>query len=349
VRDALGTVSEFNLYLHLPFCEMSCPFCPYETHVVSGADSRVDLYLRALAQEMDMLAPGLRNAKVQTLYLGGGTATVLSGVQFEGLFGEIRKHFALDSESVICVETSPNALIQDAGKIDMLKKLSVKRISVGVQTLSEAPVRSEGRTHDPGETVEILKRLIGKFDVVNVDLMQDMPGQTDADLQNDIDQIAQLGPSQVTWYVERLRRSHGRFPDAYQSVQRRLWIRDRMKEISYRPSPGGRFVRSANETDAFKKIRCGLDSHLVGLGASAYGHVPGYFYRNVLDTAAYTDMVLAGHMPAASGFHLRKIDVLAGALATGIRWGAALGMFRSGNSGQHRRPRPRLRSRQHAD
>ena len=323
VLVGLADISQFNLYVHLPFCEMSCPFCPYERHVISDSDS-VDVYLRALTKEMDLIANNLRKASVQSLYIGGGTATVLSEIQLESLLKQLRSHFAFAPDSLVCIETSPNALIQNPAKIELLKHLGVKRVSVGVQTLSEKALRSEGRTHRPAETLQMLDRLIREMDVVNVDLMQDMPGQTDDDLRHDIDQIAELRPSQVTWYVERLRKWSGHFPDSYQSVVRRLWIRDRMKEISYRPRPGGRFVCSGGDDDAFKKIRCGLDSHLVGLGASAYGHVPGRFYRNAVDTAAYTDMVFGDLPPVATGAHLRKVDTFAGALASGIRWGAGL-------------------------
>jgi hypothetical protein len=97
-----------------------------------------------------------------------------------------------------------------------------------------------------------------------------------------------------------------------------------MKNLSYRPRPGGRFALSGNNDDAFKSIRCGLDSHLVGLGPSAYSHVPGYFYRNVVDTTNYTRMSLAGSLPIATGAPLRKLDVFAGAVASGIRWGTRL-------------------------
>jgi coproporphyrinogen III oxidase-like Fe-S oxidoreductase len=324
VLPNLAAVSEFNLYVHLPFCEMSCPFCPYERRVISGADDSVDTYLRALAQEMHLVSKHLGRAAVQSLYIGGGTATVLSEAQFRTLFEQLRSHFTFAGGSLVCVETSPNALIHNPAKIGLLKQLGVKRVSVGVQTLSETALRTEGRTHAPNETLQILERLIAEMDLVNVDLMQDMPGQTDDDLQNDIDQIAKLQPAQVTWYVERLRKYQGQFPDPYRSVVRRLWIHDRMKEIGYGPRPGGRFVRSGCDDDTFKKIRCGLDSHLVGLGASAYGHVPGWFYRNAVGTAEYIDMVLNGRVPIASGVELRKLDMAAAALASGLRWGVRL-------------------------
>ncbi|HYR86124.1 MAG TPA: radical SAM protein [Terriglobia bacterium] len=313
-----------GLYVHLPFCEMTCPFCPYETHVISDSTSSLDIYLRALTDEMKMIGKNLRNAEVQSLYIGGGTATVLSEIQLETLFAHLRDHFAFSADALICVETSPNALIRNPEKIGLLKHLGAKRVSVGVQTFSERALRSEGRTHSPDETLEILQTLLHEIDVVNIDLMQDMPGQTDEDLDNDIDRIATLRPAQVTWYVERLRQRNGRFPDSYCSVNRRLRLRDRMKELSYRPRPGGRFVRSGCGDDAFKHIRCGLNSHLVGLGASAYGHVPGCFYRNTVDTSAYINTALGGNVPIATGAQLRKLDTFAAALTSGIRWGAGL-------------------------
>jgi len=222
---------------------------------------------------------------------------------------------------LICVETSPNALIQAPSKMKRLRDLGVTRVSVGVQTLSPMALQSEGRTHRPDETLRMLETLIQEIPVVNVDLMQDMPGQTDADLENDLVQIAKLPVSQVTWYVERLRRSRGQYPDSYHSVERRLWLRDRMKQLSYEPRPGGRFVYKGCRDDIFKSARCGLNTHMVGLGPSAYGHVPGYFYRNMVNTAGYMERVASGLSPIATGTPLRKVDVFAADLSSGIRYG----------------------------
>jgi len=324
ILPALHDVRRLHLYVHVPFCEMSCAFCPYETHVISGSNGTMNNYLRALKQEMEIIGNNLQMSLVQSLYVGGGTATVLSESQLEELLNGLRNHFAFSPDTLICVETSPNALIQSPAKIDLLKALGVKRVSVGVQTFSDRVLRQEGRTHTPDETLAILERLIQEIDTVNIDLMQDMHGQNDDDLEEDASHIARLRPAQVTWYVERLRKRHGCFPDAYRSVARRLWLRDRMKKYSYQPRPGGRFVRSGSGDDAFKNIRCALSSHLVGLGASAYSHVPDYFYRNIVNTAEYINAALNRNVPIAAGRALRKLDVLAAGLASGIRWGVGL-------------------------
>jgi len=300
---------------------MACPFCPYERNVISNGENTVDEYLAALNIEMGSVAPSLRAAAVQSLYLGGGTATVLTDAQLTALFQRLRREFQLGSDALICVETSPNALIQAPSKMKRLRDLGVTRVSVGVQTLSPMALQSEGRTHRPDETLRMLETLIQEIPLVNVDLMQDMPGQTDADLENDLTQIAKLPVSQVTWYVERLRKSRGQYPDSYHSVERRLWLRDRMKELSYEPRPGGRFVYKSCDDDIFKSARCGLNTHMVGLGPSAYGHVPGYFYRNMVNTAGYMGRVAGGLSPIATGAALRKVDVFAADLASGIRYG----------------------------
>jgi oxygen-independent coproporphyrinogen-3 oxidase len=324
VLQSLAAAHAVNLYVHVPFCEMSCSFCPYETRLILDSDLSIRTYLNALAAEMDLIAENLRGAEVRSLYIGGGTATVLPETEIENLLKDLRKRFQFSPDALICIETSPNALIQNPSKIGLLKDLGVRRVSVGVQTFSETALQSEGRTHRPEETLAMLETLIGEVDDVNIDLMQDMCGQTDEDLARDADRVAALRPAQVTWYVERLRKRQGEFPDSYRSVARRLWLRDRMKALSYRPRPGGRFVRAGRDDDTFKGIRCGLTSHMVGLGASAYSHVPGYFYRNILNTGEYVQALSRRNSPVSTGARLRPVDVLAGSLASRIRWGVGL-------------------------
>lgn len=324
VLPGFSAIRDLSLYVHVPFCEMHCAFCPYETQVLTASGSSVDAYLTALGKEIELVRPRLENAQVRSLYIGGGTATVLTAAQLERVVTQLRRCFAFASDALICVETSPNALIHDPAKIGLLRDLGVRRISAGVQTFSKGTLHAEGRTHDPADTSELLAALIGQFETVNIDLMQDMPGQTDDDLANDVDEIAQLGPAQITWYVERLRKWQGNYPDAYRSIARRLWIRDQMRSRSYVARPGGRFVRAGSSDDAFKSIRCGLTAHLVGLGPSAYSHVPGYFYRNAIATSEYIAALGAGRLPIASGSPIRDLDLLAAKLVSGIRWAASL-------------------------
>jgi oxygen-independent coproporphyrinogen-3 oxidase len=325
VLQSLAAIRAVNLYVHVPFCEMSCSFCPYETRLISDSSLSVRTYLQALTAEMDLIAENLRDAEVRSLYIGGGTATVLPEAELENLLRDLRTRFVFSPDALICIETSPNALIQNPAKIRLLKNLGVRRVSVGVQTFSQTALQSEGRTHSPQETLAVLEALIAAIEVVNIDLMQDMCGQTDEDLAGDADRVAALRPAQVTWYVERLRKRQGEFPDSYRSVATRLWLRDRMQSLCYQARPGGRFVLSGRDDDAFKGIRCGLTSHLVGLGSSAYGHVPGYFYRNILSTREYVNALLDRNPPIAGGARLRPVDVLAAGLASGIRWGVGLG------------------------
>jgi len=96
----LSAIRDVNLYVHVPFCEMSCAFCPYETRLISDSNSNIDRYLRALTTEMDLIGDNLRNAEVRSLYIGGGTATVLSEMQLETLLKDLRKRFAFSPDAV---------------------------------------------------------------------------------------------------------------------------------------------------------------------------------------------------------------------------------------------------------
>src|SRR4051812_1156507 len=161
ILDRFSDVRNFSLYVHLPFCEMACPFCPYERSVITNGGNSVDEYLAALDREIISVAPRLRGASVQSLYLGGGTATVLTDAQLSSLFERLQREFHFASDALICVETSPNALIQNPSKVSRLRDLGVKRVSVGVQTLSEMALKNEGRTHGAQDTLRLLETLIG--------------------------------------------------------------------------------------------------------------------------------------------------------------------------------------------
>src|SRR6476619_4379443 len=93
ILDQFTNVRDFSLYVHLPFCEMSCPFCPYERNVIANGENTVDEYLAALNVEMRSLGARLREANVQSLYLGGGTATVLTDAQLTLLLQSLRAEF----------------------------------------------------------------------------------------------------------------------------------------------------------------------------------------------------------------------------------------------------------------
>jgi coproporphyrinogen III oxidase-like Fe-S oxidoreductase len=159
-------------------------------------------------------------------------------------------------------------------------------------------------------------------------------------LLEDLTWIDRFRPHQVTWYILRFQRgspwhalyTQGRLalPSDDDSVRRRLLLRRGMALLGYAARPGGRFARVQGAIDRFKKVRAGLDATLLGLGASAYSHGWGYFFRNAgtqpgaAGVDEYTARVDSGRWPIATGLALDTVEREAARLVSGLRSGVEL-------------------------
>ncbi len=162
-----------GLYLHVPFCQSKCHYCDF----YSLADqSLVHAWLQALKQEITLYLN--RHALYDTLYLGGGTPSLLTTAHIQILFSLLQV-FRLTDDAEITLEANPDDVTPE--KLRLWKELGVNRLSLGVQSLNEAELLFLGRRHTAAQALEALKwaREAG-FDNLGVDLMYAQPGQTEA-------------------------------------------------------------------------------------------------------------------------------------------------------------------------
>ena len=317
---------DLHLYLHVAFCEHICPFCHY-AKTYSGVDqdsSLVEMYLDALKMELDLRRGFVSRSKVNSLYVGGGTPTALSVQRLEQLFNGI-KSLVPEMPTEICVETSPISIADASGpsKLKLLEDFGVNRLSVGVQTFNDC-LLTNYRGHDRAALDRALGRLAAFKGRYNLDLMQDLPFQSEAMIVEDLEAIDQYRPHQVTWYLLRfhdestwhkmyVRGDLEGVPGSRVSAERRLLINREMNRLGYRHLPGGRFVRDHSE-DLYKASRSGLRSALLGFGASAYSYAGDDFFRNAAPKSTkrgiteYHRTLNSGADPIAWHFRFNKAE-----------------------------------------
>ena len=205
---------------------------------------------------------------------------------------------------------------------------------MGVQSSNEGILRRT-RGHSRDTLLHAMDLLACSNIFYNIDLIQDLDGQDDAMIEEDIRFVEQYRPPQVTWYIMRLQGEAAwwrmlknqklSLPTDLQSARRRLMINREMKRLGYHRQPGGRFLRDEQETDPYKRIRSGLDEVLLGLGASAYSHGWGWFFRNVKSEGRtngieeYANRVLNYKSPIAESRRLNASDMKVSSLIRGIR------------------------------
>jgi len=188
-----------NLYIHVPFCRYRCAFCTL--FMTTSHDARsIQAYVDAVVTQMQLYSGLLRHLKVNSLYIGGGTPTVLTSEQFTQLISTARGAFpAWDDDAEITVESAPDTLTDEL--LGTLRTLGVNRFSMGLQTIHDEERKRLGRPYDRG-TVDRAVETIDRygFDNVNYDLIYGLEGQSRDSWIESLTTVADWQPQTITIY-----------------------------------------------------------------------------------------------------------------------------------------------------
>jgi oxygen-independent coproporphyrinogen-3 oxidase len=183
-----------GLYIHIPFCKTKCPYCDF----YSVTDlSLVESWLDALQKEMSFYNTDF--IAFDSLYLGGGTPTLLSNQQIERLLDNLRSHFVFLPGTEITVEANPDDMT--AGKLDALRAIGIDRLSIGVQSFNEKELMFLNRRHTGYDADKAVR--LGKscgFSNIGIDLMYGFPGQTRESWLETMERAVELEPTHLSCY-----------------------------------------------------------------------------------------------------------------------------------------------------
>jgi putative oxygen-independent coproporphyrinogen III oxidase len=200
------------LYLHVPFCRSLCPYCDFVVvagTAATGARSRVGAFVAALLRELDLRAEALDathgpagragRPPLETVYLGGGTPSLLAADAVAELIDRVRARFGLADGAEVTLEANPGP--DDRGDLAGFARAGVTRLSLGAQSLDDAELRSLGRRHRAGDVADaILAARAAGIAQVSLDLLYDLPGQRLATWMETIEAALELAPDHVSCY-----------------------------------------------------------------------------------------------------------------------------------------------------
>lgn len=188
---------DLELYIHIPFCVKKCAYCDF----LSGPANKetIEEYVQALIREIKSVESMKEMYQVVTIFVGGGTPSVLEGEQIERIFEAIRERFGLDDESEITIEANPGTVTRE--KMQAYKRAGINRISFGLQSANNEELKKLGRIHTYEEFLEsyMLAREEG-FDNINIDLISAIPNQTVESWKSTVDKILKLQPEHISAY-----------------------------------------------------------------------------------------------------------------------------------------------------
>ncbi|OEF96242.1 radical SAM family heme chaperone HemW [Desulfuribacillus alkaliarsenatis] len=288
-------LSDIALYIHIPYCVQKCYYCDFASY--ANSEATIDVYIEALENELIELTKVAPEISARTIFIGGGTPTVLNANQLQRLFKILYKYINLEHAIEFTIEANPGTITVD--KLAVLKSNKINRISLGVQSFQEQELQALGRIHNVNtvyETIALLKA--NGFNNINLDLMYGLPHQTIESWMNTLKAAISLKPTHISMYNLKIE-EHTSF---YQQYDRgTLLLPDEDEVISMYQL--GRDTLSNNgylhyEISNFSKDNYQSEHNLVywnnhnylGLGSSAWSNIANIRYHNPLPIAKYIDL-----------------------------------------------------------
>jgi oxygen-independent coproporphyrinogen-3 oxidase len=191
-----------SLYFHIPFCQKKCPYCDfYSVESARGMDDFLDALLREISScgELVPFGESVVRERVETIFFGGGTPSVLTPSQLERILARVHEVFAVVPGAEITLEANPGRV--DAENLRGYRALGVNRLSLGVQSFHEKELRFLGRIHGAGEGVEAIEeaREAG-FENLSLDLIYGLPGQTREEWEATLHAALKFSPEHISAY-----------------------------------------------------------------------------------------------------------------------------------------------------
>ena len=307
-----------GLYIHIPFCIRKCRYCDFPSY--TGMEDLFDKYIEALLEEAKLY----RGEKFDTVFIGGGTPSILSCNQINRLLQGIREVFEFSGNLEFSCEANPGTLTEE--KLITLKNSGVNRLSIGVQSFCDGELGTIGRIHDSKGAIEAVELSKKYFDNINVDIMTALPGQTIKSLEKTLDTALSLGVSHISCYslileegteLEKMvQRGELALSDEEEDRQMYDFLCDKLEKSGYEHYEISNFAKKG--FTCRHNLKYWNTEEYIGLGAAAHSFVGDKRFSNTVNVKEYilnptkkaeeTELTLSDKMGEYCMMSLRTAD-----------------------------------------
>lgn len=288
-----------GLYIHVPFCESMCPYCPY--FKVKYDKNKAKLYKEALLKEIDLYSQRVEGVEFESLYFGGGTPTLIIDELEEIVFAIRNK---MNFKGTIALETSVKSI--DKLTLDKLENLGVDLLSVGIQSFEDDTLKLLGRNYDSELAKSNLSLLQNyNFKTINFDMIFITPDQGENELNKDLETSLSFKPDQLTIYPlltfpyssigKYCKLNKMKLPSIFKRRKMYYQIHDFLTFKGYDRTSVWSFNR--NDTSAYSSV---TRDYYLGLGPGAGSYTKSSFIFNCFDVEQYCKMLLNENRLAAA-------------------------------------------------
>lgn len=285
---------DLGLYIHIPFCVKKCEYCDFLSW--NAGEEERQQYVAALLSEIESYREFAKGYRVSTIFIGGGTPSVLLPKQMENILQKIYEIFELERRPEITVEVNPGTV--DEEKLQCYKENGVNRLSMGLQSVKDEKLRLLGRIHTYQEFVESyeLARKAG-FDNISIDLISSVPGQTLQEWKEELETAAAQNPEHISVYqliieegtpfYEKYAEHPELLPDEETSREIYLWTGKFLKEAGYEQYEISNYAKPGKESR--HNLKYWEREDYLGLGLGAASMVRNIRMSNTKDMRTYLE------------------------------------------------------------
>lgn len=318
-----GVETPLGLYLHIPFCRKRCKFCYFKVFTQMNAEE-IERYVSALSREIELVSqlPIMGGRPFRFVYFGGGTPSFLSVKQLNSLFDRLNQSISWDLAEEVTFECEPGTLSE--AKVQTLRERGVTRLSLGVESFSDAILEENGRAHLTKEihrAWEWIKN--ANFPNVNIDLISGMVGENWDNWRENIRKAIEMSPESVTIYQMELPFNTVISKDMLQTQQsapvadwptKRDWVRyafDQFQEAGYTVSSAYTVIKDPTKVSFSYRDNLWRGSDLLATGIASFGHASGVHYQNVPEWNNYLGALLdENRLPIGRAFRPSPLQSL---------------------------------------
>ena len=313
-----------GLYIHIPFCVKKCKYCDFNSFKLNINEKRK--YLNSLKREMELYKENLEDKSIDSIFVGGGTPSILNEEEIRILFRNIKNNFQIKDSAEITMECNPGTLTLN--KLKTMKECGVNRLSIGLQAVQNNHLEYIGRVHtyEEFEKNYYQAKEVG-FENINVDLMYALPNQSKEDWMESLEKVVKLNPTHISAYSLILEENTELF-NMYERHEFELLDEDTDIEmyeytISYLKSNGYNQYEISNY--AKKGFECKHNilywkcENYVGLGVSASGFLNETRYNNLCELDEYEEIIHSGKKPIEWEEKLSIKDEIEESIFLGLR------------------------------
>ncbi|HFL2528609.1 radical SAM family heme chaperone HemW [Clostridioides difficile] len=328
-----------GLYIHIPFCVKKCKYCDFNSYKMD-IDSK-KRYIEDLKIEIELYSNKLykdnkyknkeccslnKNDKITSIFVGGGTPSILTSDEIREVFISIKEMFDIDENAEITIECNPGTLTLE--KLKTMKEIGINRLSIGLQAIQEKHLNFIGRIHTYEEFEKNYKDALSVgFKNINIDLMYSLPNQTLCDWKETLEKVVHLNPTHISAYSLILEEGTELYnmyeSNKFELIDENVDIEMYEYTINYLKSKGYNQYEISNYSkegyNCEHNILYWECEHYIGIGAGASGYINENRYNNVESLEDYHLSLVKREKPIQENEILSEKDMIEEKIFMGLR------------------------------